>query len=187
MAPYGELNLDLAKAATALVEGETLQAVAVKDNDFSREVYMRVIALKTAALFRAASSIGAKLADAGASEIKALSDFGFNLGLAFQIVDDILDLVADEDSLGKTSGIDMDQGRGVAVALGGENGNGSTRAADPMEAIKRKMLEGDTIEKARAQAQLLVNSAIDSLGILSESPAKCALVELAGLVVDRDR
>lgn len=187
MAPYGDLNLDLAQAATALVEGETMQATAVKDNDFSREVYMRVIALKTAALFRAAGAIGAKLADASQSEIKALSDFGFNLGLAFQIIDDILDLVADEESLGKTSGIDMDQGRGVAVALGGENGHGSARAADPMNAIKRKMLEGDTIEKAREHANLLVVSGIESLAILEETPAKQGLVDLARLVVDRDR
>lgn len=187
MAPYGDLNLDLAQAATALVEGETLQATAVKENEFSREVYMRVIALKTAALFRAAGAIGAKLADASQREIEALSDFGFNLGLAFQIVDDILDLIADEESLGKTSGIDMDQGRGVAVALGADNGNGSVPAADPMAAIKRKMLEGDTIAKARQHADLLVKEAIDRLAVLDETPAKQALVELARLVVDRDR
>ena len=187
MASYGALNVDLAQAATALVEGETLQATAVKSNDFSREVYMRVIALKTAALFRAAGAIGAKLADADASEVEALSAFGFNLGLAFQIIDDILDLVADEESLGKTSGIDVDQGRGVAVALGAENGHGSARSSDPVEAIKRKMLEGDTIDKAREQAALLVNRAIESLAILEDSAAKQALVELAHEVVNRDR
>lgn len=187
MAPFGDLNVDLARAATALVEGETLQAAAVKENDFSREVYMRIIALKTAALFRAAGAIGAKLADASQSEIEALSDFGFNLGLAFQIVDDILDLVADEERLGKTAGIDLDQGRGVAVALGADNGNGSALAGDPLDAVKRKMLEGDTIEKAREQANLLVNNAVERLGVLEASPAKLALVELAQLVVERDR
>ena len=187
MAPYGDLNVDLARAATALVEGETLQATAVKNNDFSREVYMRVIALKTAALFRAAGAIGAKLADAGPGEVEALSEFGFKLGLAFQIVDDILDLVADEESLGKTAGIDMDQGRGVAVALGAENGNGSSPESDPMDAIKRRMLEGDTVAKARQHAELLVSAAIDVLPISEDSPAMLALVDLARLVVDRDR
>ena len=187
MATFGDLNVDLAQAATALVEGETLQATAVKDNDFSRQVYMRVIALKTAALFRAASAIGAKMAGAGPSEVEALSEFGFNLGLAFQIVDDILDLSADEERLGKTAGIDMEQGRGVAVALGAENGNGISPEADPMDAIKRKMLEGDTIAKAREQASLLISSAIDCLAILEESAAKQALVELTHLVIDRDR
>lgn len=187
MAPYGDLNVDLAKAATALVEGETLQATAVKNNDFSREVYMRVIALKTAALFRAAGGIGAKLADAGPSEVEALSAFGFNLGLAFQIIDDILDLVADEESLGKTAGIDMQQGRGIAVALDAENGNGSAFPADPMNAIKQKMLEGDTVAKAREHAHLLVNNAVECLAILEDTPAKQELVALAQLVVNRDR
>ncbi len=187
MAPFGELNVDLAQAATALVEGETLQATAVKDNNFSRDVYMRVIALKTAALFRAAGAIGAKLAGASKSEVHALAEFGFNLGLAFQIVDDILDLVGDEDRLGKTSGIDRDQGRGVAVALGADKGNGSGSPPDPLEAIKRKMLEGDTTDMARGHANLLISSAIDSLGALEETPAKQALVELAREVINRDR
>ena len=186
MAPYGELNTDLAGAATALVEGETLQASAVKSQHFTREIYMRIIALKTAALFRAAGAIGAKLADATAQEVAALADFGFNLGLAFQIVDDILDLVADEAKLGKTSGIDIGQGRGVAVALGEGNGNGSAPPQDPLDSIKRKMLEGDTIDKARQQAELLAQSAIASLDCLPDSPAKDALVDLAQLVIQRE-
>ena len=186
MAPYHDLNIDLAQAATALVEGETLQASAVKSNNFTREVYMQIIALKTAALFRAASAIGAKLASADQSEIKALSDFGFNLGLAFQIVDDILDLIADEESLGKTSGLDLPQGRGVAVALAGGNGNGSSRIVDPMDAIKRKLLEGDTLDKAREHATLLVDSAVACLTDLEDSPAKSALRDLALLVIQRE-
>ncbi len=186
MAPYGELNIDLARAATALVEGETLQASAVKNNHFTREIYMRIIALKTAALFRAAGAIGAKLAGATAQEVLALADFGFNLGLAFQIVDDILDLVADEAKLGKTSGIDIGQGRGVAVALGDGNGNGSAPPQDPLDSIKRKMLEGDTIDKARQQAELLAQSAIASLDCLPVTPAKDALIDLAQLVIQRE-
>ncbi len=186
MAPFRDLNIDLARAATALVEGETLQASAVKNNNFTREVYLEIIALKTAALFRAAATIGAKLAGAGNSEIEALAEFGFSVGLAFQIVDDILDIVADEDSLGKTSGIDVRQGRGVAVALHTGNGNGSAQAFDPLDAIKRKMLEGDTIEKARAQATMLVESANARLAALPDTPARSALEDLALSVVERE-
>ncbi len=72
MAPYGELNRDLASAATALVEGETLQAWAVKNNEFTSENYVRIIALKTAALFKAAGAIGAKLGNADDAVIEAL-------------------------------------------------------------------------------------------------------------------
>ena len=181
MAPYQNLNIDLAKSATALVEGETLQASAVKNSTFTREIYMQIIALKTAALFRAAATIGAKLAQASPSQTRALSSFGFNLGLAFQIVDDILDLVADETQLGKTAGIDIEQGRGIAVALQTRNGTGS-----PMDAIKHKMLEGDTIAKARQQAQQLGDSAIAELHALPATPAKAELIQLANLIVSRE-
>ncbi len=186
MAPYHDLNIDLATAATDLVEGETLQASAVKNKIFTREAYMQIIAKKTAALFRAASTIGAKLAGANQSEISVLADFGFNLGLAFQIFDDILDLVEDESTLGKTSGVDVGQGRGVAVALDELNGNGSASFLDPMDEIRRKMLEGDTIAKAREQAAFLVESAIASLAILDNSPAKSGLIDLARQAIDRD-
>ncbi len=187
MATYQDLNVDLARAATSLVEGETLQASAVKNNCFTREAYMRIIALKTAALFRAAGAIGAKLADASPGETAALSDFGYQLGLAFQIVDDILDLVEDESKLGKTSGLDLTQGRGVAVALNEGNGNGKSPAADPLAEVRRKLMEGDTIDQARDQARGLVQSAIASLTVVADSPAKSALEALARQVLERDR
>lgn len=186
MAPYHHLNVDLAESARALVEGETLQASAVKNNNFTREIYMQIIALKTAALFRAASAIGAKLAQAGPSEVAALSSFGFNVGLAFQIVDDILDLEADEEQLGKTAGIDIEQGRGIAVALHELNGSRTAVQDDPVGAIKRKMLEGDMIEKGRGQAKQLVQHAIAGLAILPDTPAKAELIHLANLVASRE-
>ncbi len=187
MAPYQHLNVDLAKAATALVEGETLQASAVKDNIFTRDIYMRIIALKTAALFRAAAAIGAKLADGSGDAVAALSNYGFNLGLAFQIVDDILDLVADESTLGKSTGIDLEQGRGVAVALNEAGAsNGGHNSGDPMHRIKRRLLEGNTIAKAREQADLLVHGAIAQLTVIPNSHYKEELLRLANLVIERD-
>ena len=187
MAPYQHLNVDLAKAATALVEGETLQASAVKDNIFTRDIYMRIIALKTAALFRAAATIGAKLADGSGDAVAALSNYGFNLGLAFQIVDDILDLVADESTLGKSTGIDLEQGRGVAVALNEAGAsNGGHNSGDPMHRIKRRLLEGNTIEKAREQADFLVHGAIAQLAVIPNSHYKEELLRLANLVIERD-
>jgi len=187
MSPYRELNIDLAKSATALVEGETLQASAVKENNFTREVYMQIIALKTAALFQAAGKIGAKLGDATPEQVNALSNFGYNIGLAFQIIDDILDIIGDEQQLGKTSGIDVEQGRGLGVALQPNGSNIATAVKDnPMESIKRKMLEGDTIEKGREQAVQLVNMAIAGLNVIPDSEAKDELIQLAELVVQRD-
>lgn len=189
MSSYKDLNIDLARSATALVEGETLQASAVKENNFTREMYMQIIALKTAALFNAAGAIGAKLANATQAEIDALANFGFNIGLAFQITDDILDIVADEETLGKTAGIDVEQGRGIGIALqeaNGSNGKAVATKDDPLESIKRKMLEGDTIEKGREQAKQLVDMAIMGLSVIPDSEAKTELINLANLVINRD-
>lgn len=180
MAPYGDLNRDLAASATALVEGETLQAWAVKNNQFTSENYIRIIALKTAALFKAAGAIGAKLADADDTVIETLSDYAYNIGLAFQIIDDILDIVGDEEKLGKTSGIDLVQGRGFAAVETHEN------EEDIFESIKRKLMSGNRLQEAREQAEALVAVAISSLDILPDSFAKSGLIDLANTVINRD-
>jgi octaprenyl-diphosphate synthase len=187
MAPYKDMNIDLAEATVALVEGETLQAAAVKDQNFTREVYYQIIALKTAALFKAAASIGAKLNNAQEVVVDALGLFGFNIGLAFQIVDDVLDLTADDAQLGKTSGIDLLQGRGYAAA----HSNGGAVVAelveeDVMKSIKSKMLAGDAIVEARMKARQLADVAIQCLSVLPDSQAKHELIELANFIVDRE-
>jgi geranylgeranyl pyrophosphate synthase len=189
MAPYKDMNVVLADATVALVEGETLQASAVKERNFTRETYYKIIARKTAALFQAATSLGGRLASAGGSQITALEQFGFNLGLAFQIIDDILDLTADTEKLGKTAGIDMVQGKGFAIAHANGGSNGVAVAeppSDPMNDLKRKMLEGDTAEKGRLQAEQLIALAIPQLHVFNESPAKDALVNVAKLIIERD-
>jgi len=194
MSPYKDLNILFAEATVALVEGETLQASAVKDNNFTRETYYRIIALKTAALFKAAACLGAKLAHADDAVIKALGQYGYNIGLAFQIIDDVLDLTADTEQLGKTAGLDLAQGRGYGAAYG-SNGKGVSGVAvveddeqstDPMVTIRRKLLRGDAILEARAQARQLAELAIANLNVLPSSPAKGELIDLAYLVVDRD-
>jgi octaprenyl-diphosphate synthase len=194
MAPYKDMNIDLADATVALVEGETLQASAVKENNFTREVYYRIIALKTAALFKSAGLLGGRLANASDEVVNALGNYGYNLGLAFQIVDDVLDLTADTKQLGKTAGIDLAQGKGIGAAYA--NGGNSTGVAvaeaiaespaDPMDKIKQKLLEGDAIVDARTQARQLAEIAISNLAVLPASKAKDELIELAHLVVNRD-
>lgn len=192
MAPYKDLNILLAEATVALVEGETLQAAAVKERNFSREIYFKIIARKTAALFKAAAALGAKLANTTEQRITALQNYGYNIGLAFQIIDDLLDLTADTEKLGKTAGIDVAQGRGFAVAY---NSNGGPQGAvatsteetdDLMLEIKRKMIDASTIEKGQAQAVQLVQLAHASVEVFPESPAKTALIDLANMVLLRE-
>ena len=180
MAPYQDLNVLFAEATTALVEGETLQATAVKNDNFSQEVYYEIIARKTAALFRVGAILGAKLSNAADDVVEALGRFGYNIGLAFQIADDILDLVGDETELGKTAGLDLAQGKGFASVHdnGGEHGG-------VLESIRDRARDGDTIEAAQEQAQFLVQTAIDALSALPGSQHKDLLIDLAQSVVDR--
>ncbi len=178
MAAYKDLNIVLADATVALVEGETLQAAAVKDNNLTREVYLKIIARKTAALFKAAGILGASLAGATRTQIEAMGQYGYNVGLAFQIVDDILDLTTDENTLGKTAGIDLEQGKGFAAV--------HDSADDPMEKIKQKLLSGERIQEGYTQAKQLIELAIEALKIVPDSPAKRELVQLAEQVVKRD-
>ena len=180
MAPYGELNGLFAEATIALVEGETLQASAVKNRNLSREVYYQIIERKTAALFKMGAELGGRLSNAPETQIDALRLYGNNIGLAFQIVDDILDLTGDAEQLGKTAGIDIQQGKGFA-AIKENGGNGS----DPMDAFKAKLMQGDRIEQGRQQARMLVDAGIAALDALPPTPYRDAMVELAQVVVNR--
>ncbi len=175
MAPYKDLNKILADATIALVEGETLQASAVKESNFTREVYNKIIALKTAALFRASGELGARLANGSPQAVEALANFGYSIGLAFQIVDDVLDLTGDTEQLGKTAGIDLQQGRGFAAAYEDE----------VVTSLKEKILRGDAINEAHEQAGQLADYAITQLDSLPASDAKDSLIGLAHLVVQR--
>jgi octaprenyl-diphosphate synthase len=198
MAPYHDLNVVFAEATVALVEGETLQAEAAKNGQLDRETYTRIIAKKTASLFAAATKLGALVGGGAQEQVAALEQYGFNLGLAFQIVDDILDLVADSQQLGKTAGIDIQQGKGLAMAMASTGGNGhgghgqgaATAVleveADPMIAFKQKMRSGDYIREGRENAERLATLAAMSLAALPPSPAVDALRALTVQVIERD-
>ncbi len=189
MAPYKDLNIILSDATTALVEGETLQAAAVRDGDFTRKSYMKIIGRKTAALFSASARLGAELAEARGEQIEALARFGFNIGLAFQIIDDILDLTASEDQLGKTAGLDLAQGKGVAavqVNAGNNRATPHSPGQDPLAEFRERLLEGDTLEEARSQARYLKNMAVQELEVLPPSAARDELADLARATVERD-
>jgi len=202
MAPYPEpLNAALAKAAIALVEGETLQIHAAKQGTLDRDTYYEIIAKKTAALFVACTQIGAIAAGAPQHYLDALSDYAFNLGLAFQITDDILDLIADPEQLGKNAGIDLSQGRGIAAAVfrsvedahKGKRVHADAVAVSPdtapgplMETMPDNGSLESTIALGRAKAHELVERALASLEHLPPSDAREELASLAHLVIERD-
>ena len=101
----------LSAAAATIAEGEVLQLVTQNDLATPEDRYLDVVRGKTAALFAAACEVGAVIADRPATEAAALRDYGLNLGIAFQLVDDALDYAADQAVLGKTVGDDFREGK----------------------------------------------------------------------------
>lgn len=195
MAPYGaEPNVMIATACTRLVEGETLQAAAAKSGEMDRETYKQIISLKTASLFEASAMLGAWLAGADESVIQALGDYAYNLGLTFQIVDDILDIIGDPEAMGKPVGLDLTQGRGVlSVAQnGGKNEeDGLTAVAeleepDPIQQMMAGLRASGAVEIAKMQAQETAVRARKALEFVPDTPARDELFGLIEAVLNRD-
>lgn len=101
----------LSEATNAIAEGEVMQLMNQNDADLTEENYFKVIIQKTAKLFSAATEIGAILQNANETEQKAMATYGLHLGIAFQIIDDLLDYYADSDITGKNLGDDLSEGK----------------------------------------------------------------------------
>jgi geranylgeranyl pyrophosphate synthase len=197
MAPYGAtLNVIMARACTQLVEGETLQAVTAKAGTIDRETYKRIVALKTASLFEGAARMGALLGGGDPRTVEALANYAYHLGIAFQVVDDILDVVGDPNALGKPIGADVAQGRGAFTAQNGNTilslkpGDGLAVAeeeSDPMAQLMAKLRTSGAIEAARLQALESVERARMALDDVPPSAARDELLALTGDVINRDR
>lgn len=196
MAPFGNpYNEMMAGACVKLVEGETLQAQAAKTGEIDREMYKKIIARKTASLFQVGTEMGSALAGADDETIETMRSFGYNLGMAFQLVDDILDVVGDAEEMGKPVGLDVAQNRGVMVAEGGTavlNGNGHNGHNvaeldddDPVKRMMVRMRESGALALARLQAKEMADRARDALLVLPPSPARDELEGLIDLVIER--
>ncbi len=107
----------LSSASAVIAEGEVLQLSVQGNLDTTLDQYLKVIGAKTAALFAAATEIGPVVTGQSAEQQKNLRDYGYNLGMAFQIADDILDYQADENELGKAIGDDFKEGKMTAPVL----------------------------------------------------------------------
>ncbi len=101
----------LSRASSVIAEGEVLQLITANDTETGEAAYLDVIRSKTAALFAAACRIGAVVTDRPAQDEDALESYGMNLGIAFQLIDDVLDYSAKQAVLGKTVGDDFREGK----------------------------------------------------------------------------
>ncbi|MGE0212479.1 MAG: polyprenyl synthetase family protein [Parvibaculaceae bacterium] len=188
----------LANAAAVIAEGEVLQLAAQHDIATTEDAYMRVIGAKTAALFAAAAEVGGIVAGRPKEEQSALSSFGRNLGIAFQLVDDALDYSGKQSLLGKTVGDDFREGKiTLPVVLSYRRGDTAERAfwKEAIEGRDQKpedldraitLMQGhgaidDTVERARHYGTI----ARDALAIFPESKHKTALLEAVEFCVAR--
>ncbi|SEO82903.1 octaprenyl-diphosphate synthase [Salinihabitans flavidus] len=188
----------LANASATIAEGEVLQLTAARDLRTDEDVYLKVVRGKTAALFSAATEVGGVIAGADDAQVQALFDYGDALGIAFQIVDDLLDYQGDPKATGKNVGDDFRERKLTlpvikAVALA----DGEERAFWQRVIEKGRQEEGDldhaltllhrhgALEATRDDALSWAAKAKTAMQTLPESELRTLLIALSDYVVAR--
>lgn len=188
----------LANASAVIAEGEVLQLTAAQDLRTTEAIYLQVIRGKTAALFAAATEVGGVVARAPEAQVQALRTYGDALGIAFQIVDDLLDYGGTDAAIGKNTGDDFRERKltlpvikAVAKADAEERAfwqrvieKGDQRDGDLAHAIALMGRHG-AMEAARAQALMWADTARSALTVLPDHPLRTMLSDLADYVVAR--
>ncbi|WP_428310091.1 polyprenyl synthetase family protein [Hydrocarboniphaga sp.] len=186
----------MADTTNAIAEGEVLQLLNAGDPDVDERRYLRVIELKTAVLFRAAAQGGAILAGATPAQEQAMARYGHDLGMAFQLIDDVLDYTADPEVSGKAVGNDLAEGKPTlplihAMRAGTPEQAALIRAAlsggglPQLDEVLKAVDATDAIPYTRALAETYSLSATAALGVLPDSPYKKTLHDLAGFALTR--
>ena len=188
----------LAKASAVIAEGEVLQLSTANDMATTEEAYLEVITAKTAALFGAASQIGAVIANRSAEDEEALRLYGIYLGTAFQLIDDVLDYSAHQATLGKTVGDDFRDGKvTLPVIISYAKGDDAEKAFwrrcmedqdfqdgdldRAQELIRKYDALSASMDRAREFGQL----AIDTLTRFDDGPIKDAMIEAVEFCISR--
>ncbi|SMF02066.1 octaprenyl-diphosphate synthase [Pseudogulbenkiania subflava DSM 22618] len=187
----------MAEATNIIAEGEVLQLLNIGNTDVTEAQYLQVIQYKTAKLFEAASRVGALIAAASPEQEKALADYGMHLGTAFQIIDDVLDYSGDAETIGKSLGDDLAEGK-PTLPLIYTMRHGSPEAAttvrdaienargDRFHEVLAAVQSCGALDYAKSEAVRAAEQAVAAIAGLPDSPSKQALVELARLSVERN-
>ena len=188
----------LSSASAVIAQGEVDQLVSQRRIETSEERYLHIIGAKTAALFAAASRIAAIVAERDEAEERALDDYGRNLGIAFQLVDDAIDYDSQSSEMGKNRGDDFREGKmTLPVILAYARGNEEERRFW-QDAIAGFCIEDSDLDHAialinkyeavadtRERARHFAKRACDALAIFPDSKARQAMVEAAQFAVAR--
>ena len=194
-----EINYLLSTTCRRMSEGETLQLFHSRDLNLTEATYLQIIEYKTATLLSASCRLGGIIGDESDEKKEALSRYGRNLGMAFQVADDTLDYVADRARLGKSPGKDIKEGK-ITLPLLHLLQNCAPKERKELKQLIRKesllkkdfsrviglMEEHGSIAYARQKAQDYANRAKNDLSVFSDSIHRQALCTVADYVVRRD-
>jgi len=189
----------LSDVTLRMIEGELLEIERNGDLRMSEAQHLDIIRRKTADLFAACMSIGAILGDVSEEKRKALTSYGLNLGICFQMVDDLLDFTADEKVLGKPVNNDLREGKLTLPVIfllrkagpAGEKTVSHVLADRGFERVTREELlrlarEHGALDEARALAERYAEAARKDLAAFDRSPFREALAVLPDFILSRD-
>ncbi|HEX8911336.1 MAG TPA: polyprenyl synthetase family protein [Humisphaera sp.] len=186
----------IARTTNEVCEGELLQLDNRNNLDLSEETYLEIIRRKTAVLTAVCCRLGAAFAGADEATAEAMETYGLSLGIAFQIQDDILDLVGDPADVGKTLGIDVEKGKMTLPLIHFMRTAPAEHKAllrtllvephpDKAEKIRNLVIPSKSLAYARDRARALVDRARGCLAQLPDSEARRTLDTMAEFVVAR--
>lgn len=199
MVKLGDMDIltHMAETTNIIAEGEVLQLTRIGDASTNEAQYLDVITRKTAILFGAACYGAATLAGEEEQTRQALREFGLNLGIAFQMIDDVLDYDGDPASMGKNVGDDLTEGK-VTLPLihtlltGTEDEQAlirraiSEKSADEIEQVTHAVQRCGALDYTRNRARAYHDLALEKLAALPASEARNALERLTELSLNRD-
>jgi octaprenyl-diphosphate synthase len=185
---------ELGDTTVRICHGELMQNMQRQNWQLTEKQYLAIVNDKTASLFTASCRLGCLDAAKDKDYYRALSDFGTNIGMAFQINDDLLDIVGDEEAIGKTLGTDLAKRKPTLPVIHLLSNASASEKLLLIEQLSTRpgpqqllqMLENSgSLEYTRNLAQKFSNDAVNSLKPLRESSAKDALIEIAQLIAAR--
>ena len=187
----------IGRTTNTVCEGELLQIDNRNNLDLDEETYLKIIDRKTASLIAASCELGARMAGGSDEQVEALATFGRCIGTAFQIQDDILDIVGDTGTVGKTLGIDVEKGKMTLPAIHFmETAPGEHRQLlrslleskdhDKADRIRNLIVPSHSIDYARHRAKAFITKAQEALAVLPDSDAKRVLDMMAEFVIARN-
>jgi octaprenyl-diphosphate synthase len=194
-AMHPEIRRHVVRAATALAEGERLELCHTGDVALTTTQYYKIIEAKTAQLFACAAAVGALAVEAPRAQVTAMVRFGRELGLAFQIVDDLLDYHGEQGILGKRPGTDLRAAKlTLPLLLLRERIDAEADARllaalghdDELDWVRARLAEHDIASSCRARATAHLERAITALEQLPPGPARACLAALAHDLGQRD-